>query len=134
MPRTVRNAQLAYSMKCSRQPATGQSVRNEKPEETTDRQLRCTAKPLLGCAVVVADDGPMRCRAATKHTSSTCARLLVAAASPMCAPFFEAVPRAFGTRASLPRPHDVLLFGIAEPSKAPLRCGIDRLASVARRR
>jgi hypothetical protein len=42
---------------------------------------------------------------------------------------FEAVPRPFGTHASLPRPHDFQLFRTAEHSKAPLRCGIDRIGA-----
>ena len=51
---------------------------------------------------------------------------------PDVCPFFEAVPRPVGTRASLPRPHDFLLF-TAEHSQAPLRCGIDRSIGVGGR-
>ncbi len=53
----------------------------------------------------------------------------------MCAPFFGAVPRPFGTRASLRRPHDFLRFRTAAHSKgaAALRQRSTESAPVGRR-
>ena len=117
MPCTVRNALLAYSMQCGRQPAIGQSVRNEKPQETSDRQLRCSATPLLGCAVVVADDGPMPCshEAYLKHLRSLARRGCFPDVRP-----FEAVLRHARESAASPRLPAVSHSG-AQPGAAALR-------------